>query len=108
MTRQPELRRYLCENGFSVLNEAYSYEAGKYYVCINASYTGECRKLSDFEAEFGNLDPRVEFSPEKKGYIETKLRAIKRALNGKIKGGGTADREAALIREYNKLFKEGE
>ena len=51
MTRHAELRRYLSENGFSILVESHSYEAGKYYVCINARYTGECKNITDFEAE---------------------------------------------------------
>ena len=107
MTRQAELRRYLCENGFSVLEESYSFEAGKYYVCINAVFTGESRSISDFEAEFGDLSTRVAFSPEKQGYIDTKLRALKRARDGKIMGGEAAPYEEKLLLEYENYIKAG-
>ena len=108
MTRHGELRRYLCENGFRILNEAHSYEAGKYYVCINARYTGECRSLTDLEAELGEIAPRVELSAEKRGYLESRLRAIKKARDGKIKGGDSASYENAILDEYNRLFMNGE
>jgi tRNA (adenine22-N1)-methyltransferase len=107
MTRHCELRRYLAENGFSVLAESHSYEAGKYYVCINARYSGKRCEITDLEAELGVLDNRAEFSPETKGYVETRLRAIKRARDGKIKGGGSASYESALLDEYQRLFTKG-
>ena len=107
MTRHAELRRYLAENGFSVIDEAYSYEAGKYYVCLNARYTGERRTITDMEAEFGLLGTRAELSPEKQGYIDKKLRALKRARDGKIEGGESAQYESMILDEYMKLSKKG-
>ncbi len=107
MTRQSELRRYLAENGFSVLDEAYSYEAGKYYVCINARYDGGCRRITDLEAELGKLDPRVELSPERRGYIETKLRALEKARDGKAKGGESSLYEDRVLIEYADFLAKG-
>lgn len=107
MTRHGELRRYLSENCFRILAEAYSYEAGKYYVCINARYTGERRTITDLEAELGELDPRVEFSPEQRGYVEARLRAIKKARDGKLKGGDSPSYENAILDEYQRLFMKG-
>ena len=107
MTRQSELRRYLAENGFSVLDEAYSYEAGKYYVCINARYHGMYRQITDLEAEFGKLDPRVDLSPERQGYIETKLRALKKARDGKAKGGEASSYEERVLIEYDRFLAKG-
>lgn len=107
MTRHGELRRYLSENGFRILAESHSYEAGKYYVCINARYTGESRTLTDLESELGELDPRVEFSPEKRGYVEARLRAIRKARDGKLKGGSSAAYENAILDEYQRLFMKG-
>ena len=104
MTRQRELRRYLSISGFSVLSEEYSYEAGKYYLCILASYTGESREISEFEAEFGIINPRKEISPERKGYIDAKLRALHKASDGKRTGGDDDSREARLVDEFYKLF----
>jgi tRNA (adenine22-N1)-methyltransferase len=107
MTRQSELRRYLAENGFFVIDEAYSYEAGKYYVCINARYDGVKRHISDLEAEFGNLAHRVELSLERQGYIETKLRALEKARDGKAKGGDTSSYEHRVLVEYERFLAKG-
>ena len=107
MTRQGELRRYLGGAGFEILAEEYSFEAGKYYLCILASYTGECRDIGNFEAEFGKVDPRAELSPEKRGYFETKLRALRKARDGKAAGGEVSSPEAILIEEYDRLFAKG-
>lgn len=100
MSRQPYLRKYLASRGFTTVGESYSYDGGKYYLCIAAEYTGECREISDFEAEFGNIDPRAEISTEKRGYVDTRIKALKRAAEGKRLGGDESSAEAKLLLEY--------
>ena len=97
MTKQEYLRRYLASNGFSVLDERFSYDSGKYYVTMVAEYTGEKLILSSEEAELGmslphNLD-RVEYL----GFLEGKKRAAKKALDGKRSGGYDASEEKYTI-----------
>lgn len=46
------LRAWLCENGFSIVDEALVFEARHYYPVILAK-RGRCEQLSDIEKEFG-------------------------------------------------------
>jgi len=100
MSKQSHLRRYLARHGFSTVGESYSYDAGKYYLCLAAEYTGECREIGDFEAEFGNNLTRASFSPEKQGYFDEKIKSLEKTAKGKIKGGEEYPPEARLLKEY--------
>ena len=97
MTKQECVRRFLVENGFSVITERFSFDSGKYYVTVVAEYTGANGEISDEDAELGfkmaHDGDRVEYL----GYLEGKKKAALKALNGKIKGGvDTSEEEAAL------------
>ena len=97
MTKQECVRRFLVENGFSVITERFSFDSGKYYVTVVAEYTGANGEISDEDAELGfkmaHDGDRVEYL----GYLEGKKKAVLKALNGKIKGGvDTSEEEAAL------------
>ena len=97
MTKQECVRRFLVENGFSVITERFSFDSGKYYVTVVAEYTGTKLEISDEDAELGfkmaHDGDRVEYL----GYLEGKKKAVLKALNGKIKGGvDTSEEEAAL------------
>ncbi len=101
MSKQAHLRRYLASHGFEVLREVYSYDAGKYYLCLAAEYTGVMREITALEAEVGICSEK---SAEMYGYFEEKRRALLKSANGKIKGGGEAEEELALISEIDKLL----
>ena len=111
MTRQAHLRRYLAEAGFEVTRESYSYDGGKYYVCLLASYTGKCRELTDVEAELGIETPKNANNDAQIGYINTKIAALTRAAEGKRRGGETDIPEEEIIRAFKErlslLSKEG-
>ena len=97
MTKQECVRRFLVENGFSVITERFSFDSGKYYVTVVAEYTGTKLEISDEDAELGfkmaHDGDRVEYL----GYLEGKKKAVLKAINGKIKGGvDTSEEEAAL------------
>lgn len=102
MSKQAHLRRVLSALGFLTVGEDYSHDAGKYYLCICAEYDGICRETDDFEAEFGKVPTRAEFTPEMQGYFDEKIRALKKAADGKAKGGELDSPEAELLREYNR------
>jgi tRNA (adenine22-N1)-methyltransferase len=98
MTKQECLRRFLSENGFSVIAERFSFDSGKYYVTVVAEYTDEVSKISDEDAELGfkfahDID-RVEYL----GYLEGKKRATVKALRGKIKGGLDTSKDEDMLR----------
>ena len=106
MSRQAHLRRYLASRGFSIVGESYSSSSGRYYLTLAAEYTGECMELSDFEAEFGRIQPRVKLSPEMRGYIKAKMKSLKRARDGKLMGCEDASAEAELLRMAEEAFKD--
>ena len=97
MSRQSHLREYLLSHGFAIICESYSYDAGKYYLCILAEYTGECREIDACEAEIGCLGAEIYGADARVGYLSEKLRALKKAYNGKIKGGEDNPSEKILI-----------
>ena len=97
MTKQEHLRRYLASVGFSMLDESFSFDSGKYYVTILAEYTGECREISDREAELGikvvHDGDRVEYL----GFLEGKMKAVKKAFLGKSAAGYITSDEEMLL-----------
>ena len=102
MSRQAYLRRYLSENGFAIIAESYSRDAGKFYLSLVAEYDGIRRELTDLEAEFGTLyDTRVNLSEAEEGYLNTKLNALKKAASGKVGAGAHDCYESRLLIEYN-------
>ena len=105
MSKQAHLRRYLAERGFSTVGESYSYDSGKYYLCLAAEYTGECRNIEDFEAEFGNLSLHADISPEMQGYFDEKIRSLEKAVRGKIMGGEESPAELKILNEYRERTK---
>lgn len=59
-----DLRKYLCENGFSILNEDVCKEGKHLYICMEAVYTGEsklCRDLFVGELENSKSPYRDEY-----------------------------------------------
>ncbi len=97
MTKQEHLRRYLRESGFAILGERYSYADGKFYVTMLAEYSGECEILSATDAYIGekreHIGDRVEFF----GYFEKLITSLRRAVDGKRRGGiDTSDMEKTI------------
>ena len=105
MSKQGVLRRYLARCGFDIIGEDYSFDGGKYYLCIAAEYSGVCRDISDFEAEFGDVGPRATFSEAKLGYFETKIKAMRRAAGGKRAGGEIPAEEKLLSELTDRMEK---
>lgn len=104
MTKQEHLRRYLASAGFSILDERFSFDSGKYYVTLLAEYTGECRELSDDEAELGIDLPHDEDRVEYLGFLAGKRKAAMKVFLGKSAAGYiTADEEMLLGRIDNRI-----
>ena len=105
MSRQEKLRTYLAASGFSIIKESYSFDAGKYYVCFLATYTGEVRRLSELEATVGSIDSEFVGEDCRRVYLEGKLRSIERAALGRAGAGEDSSAEAELadlLRDYIK------
>ena len=97
MTRQGHLRRYLYSAGFEITTESYSFDAGKYYVCFAAKYTGIAREITSLEAEIGLSSSEYVNKDAQIGYLKAKLAAFERALNGKKIGGDDASAEEEIV-----------
>ena len=105
MSKQAHLRSFLAENGFRVIAESYSFDAGKYYLCLLASYTGECRRLSEVEAEIGIDCSKNEDTSAKIGYIKGRINALTRAYEGKKMGGETNIPEEKVLKALKAQLK---
>ena len=68
--------------GVEVTEEAYSKDAGKHYVTLLARFSGECRDISELEAEFGIADTPARNTEAKIGYLKTKLAVFEKRRNG--------------------------
>ena len=108
MTRRGELAKYLYSHGFSVECEAYSRDAGKYYVTLLVSFTGECREISDFEAEFGVSTTPCRNSEAKIGYLRAKRQVYEKRARGieKSRAGGVD--YSAHLAYIDKMIEEAE
>ncbi len=96
MTCAPELRQYLWDNGFRILEERLCEAAGKIYTCIHAAYDGETRTYTPAELILGksNIEKR---EPLFEGYAKNTIRRLKTQIDGMKKGGlDTAKEEADL------------
>lgn len=111
MSRQAVLRKFLAREGFEIINESYSFDAGKYYVCLLATFTGICREIDDVTAEIGSETSKFSGNEARRGYIETILRSRQRAFEGKRLGGVSDIPEEkiinALVETLEGLSKEG-
>ena len=104
MSKQERLRHYLTSHGFEIKSESYSFDAGKYYVCLLVTYTGECREISEFESIAGcvestyvNLECRI-------AYLNGKLRSLERARVGKLDAGINCDEDTHIINQLKNLI----
>lgn len=105
MSRQEKLRRYLAEAGFEITDEEYSFSSGKYYVTMSVIYTGVVRSPSLTEAYFGAEAHLLPLDEDKRGYILSRLSALRRSAEGKRRGGEGCDDEERLIEYAEKILK---
>lgn len=95
MTSADALRRYLCENGFSIQSETAVEENRKIYTVIKAEFSGKVCPLDETFLRIGKLDPAC---PTARKYIEKQIRIVKELL---------ADRKAAGLDSggYEEVFE---
>lgn len=101
MSRASALRRWLCENGFSIVGEALSYEE-KYYQTIAARYTGEISVYTDVELAIGrfNIDTRPLLFD---GFLRHEIAVLDKILAGKAR---SEDADATAERQLKKCMEE--
>ena len=104
MTKQEKLREYLFSSGFEIISESYSFDAGKYYVCILAEFTGKSREISTLESIVGCSDAAYLGTEYRLKYLDAKLKSCERALNGKREAGINTDEDRELVRSIKQYI----
>lgn len=96
MTSADALRRFLCENGFSIESETACEENRKVYTIIKARFSGDCFVPDEAFCRVGRLTPDSDAAVK---YIEKQLRIVKELI---------ADRTAAELDTdgYDKTYAE--
>lgn len=98
MSKQEVLRKYLYENGFSILEERIGAAAGHIYSCICAEYDGKNRKSDLLLLHIGS--PVIENEEDAKSFaslLEQKELALTKRINGLKTAGEEANEEKELL-----------
>ncbi len=104
MSRAEVLRRYLWENGFTVLGETLS-RADRLYQTVYARYTGEAETFDETELLVGR-DEFLLASPLAGDYLRQKIAVLEHIAAGKRTGGADTAYEDGLIASLrNRLDK---
>lgn len=74
-----DVRKFLFENGFGIIDETACFEDGKVYICMCAEYTGEIREHSDTEILLGCLKEKTDDAS--RAFVEKKLKRVRVRLN---------------------------
>ena len=102
MSRAEVLRRYLWENGFTVLGETLS-RADRLYQTVYARYTGNAETFDETELLVGR-DEFLLASPLAGDYLRQKIAVLENVAAGKRAGGADTAYEDRLIASLrNKL-----
>ena len=105
MTKQEELRSYLCTHGYEIIDDDTVFSDKKYYQIIYAEKTGKPQSLSDrITQKFGryNLEKRTDVFCR---YLEKTLRELKYAQSARA-AAGLASPDDALILEIEAFLSE--
>jgi len=107
MSHAEILRRFLSENGFSILGETLTYEE-QYYQTIYARFSGEPYTLRREELYYGREILRSD-SPLLEGYLTGRANTLKNVIAGKKKGNADTALEESLLGAIDmRLAKKGE
>ncbi len=107
---QDVLRRYLCENGFLISDEAVVFDGGKYYQILAAEYTGDVSVLSDAEYKLGRLNlERARKAPSETDteWLKQQKKAAERRVLGRSEAYDDTPeqmRDRELISEIEKIL----
>lgn len=102
MTHSEDVRRYLCENGFSIKEEKCVIDNKKVYCCISAFYTGCETDIDDGFCYFGFLPTKDEITKE---YVEKQYHRLTIKLNAlEISAGETP--EVKKLKRIKRYYEE--
>ena len=106
----PEVRIWLYENGYEIVEEHMVFEDGKYYPMFKAVKNPQAEKLSDLEYKFGKLSVLGE-KDVLKAYLVREVSNKQNILNKLMeenseKSKGRAEEMKALLAELEEMLRE--
>lgn len=107
MTKQEKLREYLAKAGFKIVHESYTFDAGKYYLCLLAHYDGKCREISALEAIAGSVESAYSGTEPRRRYLENKVSSLVRAIDGKRAADIDCKDDEELLASLQELILKG-
>lgn len=101
MSFLPELRTFLYSRGFEIKNEVPIIDHPRYYLIIDAFYTGKKKELSDKESLLGLL----EFSskPEAELYLSREYKKYKKMADGLSQAKGEDEKYKLCLKKLEYL-----
>ncbi len=106
MSSIDELRTYLSEKGYEVLDEGICTSQGKIYQCINCTYTGKPYSLTAAEKALGKINiEKGEENPHFASLLTKLTEQTKHIILGKQKGGNDPEKEQYLLLELEAIAK---
>lgn len=104
MTRSADLRRYLAETGYDIIDETLVGSGSKIYECIAAEFDGRTRVISPAEAELGSVNIERGSENEYFGrFLRSSYILLCRRIDGMKKGGLSTKEAETLAVEYRKI-----
>ena len=103
MTSADLLRKYLCQNGFSIVSETAVAEGKRIYTVIKATFGGEKTDFSEAFYLCGKLDPKDETA---RLYIEKQQKIVLKTLNDLKTNNMDYAHYEELYKEISKILGE--
>lgn len=101
---QPQLRRFLAEEGFAVIEERAVTEGRHCYNLFALSYSGKSRTITPLEAVVGLL-PRNKDAASR-AFVELQLRRAQQQYDGQLRAGKDAEEVGTLVTELRRCLEE--
>ena len=103
MTKQEEVRKFLLDEGYSIVGEALSFDDGKFYQTLCVEYSGKKEEYSPAELILGrhNIQKGGELFV---GFVLNRIEVYKARLEGK-RIAGLGDEEETLVKEFEKILE---
>ncbi len=105
MSKAEELCDYLIKNGFSIIGESYTAEAGKFYRTICAKHASCGRKIEKTFSKIGFTDTPCEEIEAKAAYLALHVLSLERAVLGKKKALLDTSKDEQSIQIIKKELK---
>lgn len=103
MSRANELRKYLCDNGFSIVEERVACEGRRLYAIISAYYCGQKVEYDDVFLYVGKV--LLNLNEETKRYVLNQADILRKAAEGMEKSDDDREKSVKLYDLSSKIAK---